>query len=143
MSSTSSTVDTAVTKARAERLTDYINIGRVVIAPVLLALVVWGFNQFSNNLERVAVKLESIDARSLADAHALSQRLTAIESNRFTVKDSVAIQETISQLWREVTERAKKDEVPPAWFKAQVDRIELELGKLRDQVNGGKGGSDP
>lgn len=58
-----------------------------------------------------------------------SEKLTVISSNRFTSQDGLEVWKAIGEL-----KSALPGEVPPKWFIERVDRIEMQLLDLQNQV---------
>ena len=58
------------------------------------------------------------------DISAMETRISVIEANRFSAEDGLAV-------WRALSDKANKDEVPPSWFKDEFNR-------LRDDFEGHK-----
>ena len=50
------------------------------------------------------------------DISAMETRISVIEANRFSAEDGLAV-------WRALSDKASKDEVPPSWFKEEFDRL--------------------
>ena len=63
-----------------------------------------------------------------------SERLTAIEANRFTAADGVAMQKELSRLWQELANYPTRAEVPPPLFKQQVDGLTNRLDRMEDRL---------
>lgn len=138
--------------ARSERMTAIVKVTEVVGFPVVIALMGYVCTSVLGRVEAGERRQESFETRLQSNELSyasqlsevsrqaerglamLSERLVSIEASRFKSSDALALQETISQLWREVTDRAKRDEVPPQWFKDQVDKIDADLKALRDRV---------
>lgn len=138
--------------AQSERISATIKIVELVGFPLLVALMAYVCTSVLGRVEASerrqeateqrlqenelssAAQLSEVSRQAERGLAMLSERLVAIENSRFKASDAVALQENISQLWREVTERAKRDEVPPAWFRAQVEKIDADLKALRDRV---------
>ena len=76
----------------------------VVVVPILFWL-----GMSINNLNET---IQSID-----------RRVVAIESNRFTSADGMAI-------WQALADKANKDDVPPTWFLADFDDLKSRVDAL-------------
>ena len=60
------------------------------------------------------------------DISAMETRISVIEANRFSAEDGLAV-------WRALSDKANKDEVPPSWFKDEFNRLrdDFEKHKIR------------
>ena len=57
----------------------------------------------------------------------LSNRITAIEANKFTATDG-------SEIWQALAVRPTFDEVPPLWFREEVQRLHDAVEDLRAEI---------
>jgi hypothetical protein len=63
-----------------------------------------------------------------------TSRLGAIEANRFTADDGLAVWQAIANIQAEIA--SHPTEVPPAWFVARVDRIDRKLDEIERRLDG-------
>lgn len=78
------------------------------LVPVLLGALVTGMIAIWGKLESIQIDLRTIDTR-----------LVAVESNRFTSSDGLAV-------WRELDNKVNRDDL-----NATIQRIELILDEIR------------
>ena len=60
-------------------------------------------------------------------------RLAAIEANRFTADDGLAVWQEIADIREDMARMPT--EVPPAWFIQRVDRIDDEIQRIHDRLD--------
>ena len=90
-----------------------------------VATIVWGAATIKADVH----DLQGHTARMAFVVDDLLTRVTTIEANRFTAQDGMRI-------WQELERRPIRDEIPPDWFRDQVNSIDQRLQQLEREIRG-------